>query len=409
MELAAGYQAAGEVVTRPAPASFDSAAAAASRLTAALVAGDLEEIDRVATYVGDAVPPARLASLLGPSVVTSLGAAAHGGILLYLLARDPAGAVDGRIIRGALRDIGRHPDWRLSWFADPDLSADAADLDGGHPPGATPDSLVAALADVPLLGVPGSTFIYPIMNQAEASGTAADVLAPLLDRALGDADGEAAVWAARAGLARIAAWSMLQEGPEYAPYGWSHCLTMPQAVSALAGAVDPKVAVAVAATHVVGFRSALGLRPLDPAWQPHGLVLDDVVDAIGESRDAAASTVWHVPPDALGGIVADLATNAAGHGDAHLVKYTLACFDAATADPDARHLYLAAAASLAAWWTAADRLVRRPVRRGICQVSDLGEVAQLTGSAAQPAADEQTSSRDDRVDGVPTPVPSSVT
>ena len=46
----------------------------------------------------------------------------------------------------------------------------------------------------------------------------------------------------------------------------------------------------------------------------------------------------------------ELATRAALHHDAHLVKYTLACFDAATADPGRRRLYLSAAASLSAWW-----------------------------------------------------------
>jgi len=33
-----------------------------------------------------------------------------------------------------------------------------------------------------------------------------------------------------------------------------------------------------------------------------------------------------------------------------LVKYTLACFDAAAADLSHRRLYLSAAASLSAWW-----------------------------------------------------------
>ena len=37
--------------------------------------------------------------------------------------------------------------------------------------------------------------------------------------------------------------------------------------------------------------------------------------------------------------------------DAHLVKYTLACLDAMAADPPAARLYLAAAATLLAFWT----------------------------------------------------------
>ena len=64
---------------------------------------------------------------------------------------------------------------------------------------------------------------------------------------------------------------MLQEPPDYAPYGWSHCLTMPQAVMGIAGdGVDVPRATAVAATYVVGFRAALGQRALDPELDTHG-------------------------------------------------------------------------------------------------------------------------------------------
>jgi hypothetical protein len=45
-----------------------------------------------------------------------------------------------------------------------------------------------------------------------------------------------------------------------------------------------------------------------------------------------------------------LATSAAINHDAHRVKYTLACLDAAACDPSAARLYLAAAAYLNAWW-----------------------------------------------------------
>jgi hypothetical protein len=41
---------------------------------------------------------------------------------------------------------------------------------------------------------------------------------------------------------------------------------------------------------------------------------------------------------------------AAVHEDAHVVKYTLACLAAAERDRAQRSLYMAAAASLAAWW-----------------------------------------------------------
>ena len=51
----------------------------------------------------------------------------------------------------------------------------------------------------------------------------------------------------------------------------------------------------------------------------------------------------------LAEIVEELAGFASAHHDAHLVKYTLACFDAAAPIPY-RRLYLAAAASLSGWW-----------------------------------------------------------
>jgi hypothetical protein len=180
------------------------------------------------------------------------------------------------------------------------------------------------------------------MQQAEESGIAAKLLAGVIN-------GDAA--SASRDLARIAALSMLQESADHSPYGWSHCLTMPQAVIALAGhGSEPRTAVAVAATHVVGFRAALGERALDANWEPPPPATNDLAQAVATGQADAAATAWHAPEAALDDIVTDLATRAALHHDAHLVKYTLACFDAADADPSHRRLYLAAAASLSAWW-----------------------------------------------------------
>jgi hypothetical protein len=349
-ELAAGYEAAGDPVHEPRVGRIDAGlapAVLADRLAAALRAGDLDDVDALAVAVAASAPPSELQGRLGPVVIRSLGAAAHGGILLDLLGRDPSGLVDRRVIRGGLREIARHPSWQLTWFDD---------RAGSTPAGPTPIDEVwtDALLDAPRLGVPGSTFIYPLMHQVEAAGTADAVLAPALAGAIAACGGTPDVLAARRELGRIAAWSMLQEGPEHAPYGWTHCLTMAQAVLALVPSVDASEAVAVAATYVLGFRAALGTRALDPAEVPIGPVLDDLGEAIAASREAAAATVWHAPDSELGAVAEQLATNAATHQDAHLVKYTLACFDAAELDPDARRLHLAAAASLAAWWWAAD-------------------------------------------------------
>jgi hypothetical protein len=125
---------------------------------------------------------------------------------------------------------------------------------------------------------------------------------------------------------------------------------MPQAVLGIADAcVDPARAIAVAATFVVGFRATMGQRPLlsaPPREQP-ALAWRDALDA---DPEVASAAVWHAPDAALPHVATALATRASRHRDAHLVKYTLACFDAAAWDPSHRRLYLAAASALSAWW-----------------------------------------------------------
>jgi hypothetical protein len=74
-------------------------------------------------------------------------------------------------------------------------------------------------------------------------------------------------------------------------------------------------------------------------------------EALGATPEIAAAAVWHAPEADLGAITIELATRASIQHDAHLVKYTLACLDAAADDPYERRLFLAAAASLVAWWS----------------------------------------------------------
>jgi hypothetical protein len=128
---------------------------------------------------------------------------------------------------------------------------------------------------------------------------------------------------------------------------------MPLAALAVAAAVpDPGLALATAATYVVGFRAAVAHRELVPAAPaPVDLPLAKVWRA---GPEAAAAVAWHTPDPGVPALVTELATRAAVHHDAHLVKYTLACFDAAALDPAQRRLYLAGAAALVAWWAQLD-------------------------------------------------------
>ena len=92
-----------------------------------------------------------------------------------------------------------------------------------------------------------------------------------------------------------------------------------------------------------------GAHAIEIDWEPepNGIA---PLDALAAEPAVAAGAVFHASADALDDVVPELAARAGSHDDAHVAKYTLACFDAAAADPARRRLFLAAAAYLGAWW-----------------------------------------------------------
>ena len=298
-DLADRYEAWGEPA--PTPAAVDMSSAEA--LDACVRAGDVDGADAALLWLAAHHDPTELRHELAPAVVDALGAAGHTPIGLHLLAAvDPP--LPPTLLRGALRDLAGEGEWRIHWLRDEQAAAGS--------------SLEDALRAAPHLGSPGSDFIYPLMRQADESGWAARLIGPHLD----------APDAGRT-VIRAAAWSMLHDDAAHAPYGWTHSLTLPQAVLRLAGkGIDQRTAVAVAGTFLLGFRLAHGTVPL------------------GSLDDAATAPIEPRP-------VAQLAAEAGCHLDAHLVKYTLACFHAAEDDPAWRAVYLAAATYLADWWRTA--------------------------------------------------------
>jgi hypothetical protein len=178
------------------------------------------------------------------------------------------------------------------------------------------------------------------MSQVEQTGVAADLLA----QPLAGVDLAAGIPV----VLRAAAWSMLVEPRDHASYGWTHCLTMPQAVLGIADVLDARTALAVASTYVVGFRAAFAQRPLVETPPPDPEI--ELAHAIDAGPDIAAAAAWNAPTPAIPRVVTELVTRAAVHHDAHYAKYTLACLDAAASDPSHTRLYLAAAAKLAGVW-----------------------------------------------------------
>lgn len=250
---------------------------------------------------------------LPSTVLPSTAAAGHASIYLAFL--DGMGVEADRFagLAAPLRqNLSLHPDWQIRWHQErtvPDRATDPAELF---------DVLVAA----PRLGPPDSTFIHPLMMRVDESGLAADVLGSILGRP----SDEAAL-----ALLRVAALSMVLDDAAHAPYGWTHCMTLPQAVLALTARVDrPADALAVAATQVLAFRVSLGGRDLTDL----GLLRPVEREA---SRDRTTA----------------LATAGATAHDAHVVKYTLAVIDAARSDSQAADLHLTAGETLLDVWAAA--------------------------------------------------------
>src|SRR5262249_51473048 len=234
--LGRAYAEAGPEIDEPRRRAFDPPERAVETLLRAIAAGELEDADAAADWLACWSSPLELAAALADGVIPLLGAAAHGSIFLYQLPRvAPRSAAAARMLRCLVRELALERGMELSWQR-------------SRPEGVVPtDDLALRLLRPPSPGDPGSNFIYPTMSLVERSGLAAELLdAPT--RRLAPAT------ASRL-LSRVAAWSMLQDDPGHAPYGWSHCLTMAQGtlgIAPLAG--DPAAAVAVAATFVLGFR-----------------------------------------------------------------------------------------------------------------------------------------------------------
>ncbi len=301
-------------------------------LAGALREGDPAAVDRAFIALCAHRTQDEIIGDLADVVLPHLGGAAHGAIFLELLPRfRPIGVNPALMARTLLGDLARHPDRQLSWFTRP------------RPERADDVTLTERLVSPEADGEPSSHFVQPTMTLVDETGLAYRTLADVTDGITIDQ--------ARHELLAVAAMSMLQDEPANAPYGWTHCLTLPQAALAVAErASDPQIAIDVAATYVLGFRATQSSGPIDPAWEPDPPATVDVREIIGSEPSAAAALAWHATGEQRAHITQQLIDHAAPHHDAHLAKYTLACLDAGAHDSADAHLYLAAAAYLAAWW-----------------------------------------------------------
>lgn len=329
--IAGDYARAGEEVETQ-PGGFSDVDVATGFLKRAIREGDSEGADAALLYLLPLAPASALGAALAGDLMPMLGAAGHAPILLADLPR-LEGRLDGAgaLLRAPIVMIAREAQLRLRWQE----SAGAAAFSGDA------DSELFDRLRAPPRVPSASVYVAPTMLAVEAGGYAAD--------RLGDVTAGLSVETAARAILRIAAYSMLQDDPASAPYGWTHTLTMPLGLFGCAPMIaDKRALVRIAATFALGFRATLGKAKIEAAPPPRS-----GVDAIYDVAPVeAAGAVYHAQAGDLPGIRTKLATRAAAHPDAHLAKYTLAAFEAAARDPEAARLYLAAAAWLGAWWDA---------------------------------------------------------
>jgi hypothetical protein len=327
-QIGARYAAEGPEIESQ-PRAYATADAALSELSMALHAGDADTVDGAVLFLKPRIPIERFRTMLAEPVLPLLGAAGHAPVLLMLLG-SAAGRLPecGALLRSPLRALALESDRRLTWMHDTRVPDETSAL-----------RLFDCLAAPSRIGTP-SNGIAPTMLAMERDGYAARVLAAATQ-------GLTVPEAGRI-LLRVAALSMLLDDPAHAPYGWTHCFTLPQAVLSLEDvAADVTRVVRIAATYSLGFRATLGRTrlqiPFLPATRIGGLPPQ------WEPADAAAA-VFNARAEQRQSIRIQLVERAATHADAHLVKYTMACLMAADRDPQESALYLAAAAYLGTWW-----------------------------------------------------------
>jgi hypothetical protein len=309
------------------PVEFPSVAAATSTLLQALADRDAARVDAAAAWIDARAAARDIARALAPHALPALGAAGHANIYIGLLGR----AAHAGDVRPMLRPMAG------ALVSDPAEPIVVPAVRGDETATARLLRVLAGAAR----GEPSPlSFIAPLVHDAARWG--------VLDVLCEHGDVFAAPALAPVELLRVAAQAMLQGPSEYAAYGWTHCLTLAQgALRAGAWAGDVGAGAYMAGAYIIAHVAAYAGKPLDLAYRPEPTSLE-LEHALRESPAGAAGAAWHAP----GHAATVLATAAAVNHDAHRVKYTLACLEAAAADPAADRLYLSAAAHLNAWWEA---------------------------------------------------------
>ena len=311
----------------------------------AIERGSIDDAHAIAVLIGERGIPVEIRDGLATGFLRRLGAAGHAHIFLYLITLTDAvaGRIAARMLPGFARELARETKAVFEWTGPRQMAggarselAETADV----------EAIERALLASPLSPAGGG--IYPIMHAAERAGLPRKVIDALLPREGPAADVTDQVFAA---ICRVAALAMIEDPvqPQQTKYGWTHCLTLPQAAWEISVAVpDHAFALRAAATYVVGMRAAIGRKAKLTADPKLGAARMPLAHALAQSPETAAAAAWHASADTSEDVFSLLATEASIRADAHLVKYVLACHDASRRNPSP--VFVASAAYLTALW-----------------------------------------------------------
>jgi hypothetical protein len=341
-----GYQ----VDLMPTPArvySFPDAGTAAGELASTFTSGDADGMEALVQSVALQFGTKSLVNLLTPLALPTLTGASHSHIGLWLLLRhaEPTGVANASLLLAAARALAADPTGQMKSFQ-------SMSIEGTQRLKTPPEQVCKEILDKlanPAKGNLSGQSIRELVEAGERTGNVDTLFGDFIRHDLSQPQIDAAFRA----VLQVSAHSMLQHHLEQAKFGWSHCLTLPQSAFGLSSmTADRKLALAAALVWIIAYRSVLSDRALNLGWHPQPIKGASVLEALQTSPAAAAARVWHAPDGELAAIRRILATEASIRNDIHLVKYTRACLDMGTFDPEHVRLYLAAAAHLCAVWMA---------------------------------------------------------
>ena len=294
---------------------------------------------------------ASLVHTLTPLLLPTLTAASHSHIGLWLLLRhgavgDPS---DAGLLRAASRMLAADPKGRLASFAGMSAVHDPASKPLEKTPEQVEDWVLERLASPEKAGERALGGIRGLMEAAESAGAADRLFGDFIRRDLSAEQIDAGF---RAAL-RASAHAMLQDDAGIAKFGWSHCLTLPQAAFGLSSlGQERKLGLAAALVWAAAYRTVLSKKKtLDFGYRPKK-VEASLREALHGSPEEAAGRFWHMDTSETDEARRLLASEAAVRNDQHLAKYTRACFDMCGLDPTQWRLYMASTAKLCAIWIA---------------------------------------------------------